>query len=276
MGGELDIPPRFYGQLVDTTARVLTWNVWGRYGPWEQRESAIAATLAAARPDIVVLVEAWHAGTDGQAARLGGRLGLPHHVFSGVPAQEDEDALSGVAVLSRWPISRAARHAFGGLRVQYARVAGPRGPIDVFGVVMDAWWLDESAARQAAIRDLLVHLGGVQDERTPLVLCGDLNADPDSAEVRMLSGRTTAPVPGLSFYDAWEVARPGARGDTWSNANPWATSLLWPDRRIDYVFTATPRRGGVGHPVGAALVGTRPIGGVHPSDHYAVQADIRY
>ena len=38
MGSELDIPPHFYGPLIDTTVRIVTWNVWGLYGPWEQRD----------------------------------------------------------------------------------------------------------------------------------------------------------------------------------------------------------------------------------------------
>ena len=50
-----DIPPRSYGPLIETTVQVVTWNVWGRYGPREEREAAIVATLRAAGPDLVVL-----------------------------------------------------------------------------------------------------------------------------------------------------------------------------------------------------------------------------
>lgn len=276
MAQHLDIPPYFYGELIRTTARVVTWNVWGLYGPWQEREAAIASTLQEASPDLLVLTESWAKGDDSQCERLAVPLGLPYHAFSGVPAQEDESALSGVAVLSRWPIADAASFSSNALRVQYVRVDGPRGPLQVYGVVMDAWWLDESQARQDAVRGLLGHLHTAQDERTPLVVGGDFNADPDSDEMRLMTGRAATPVPGLSFYDAWEVAAPGVTGSTWSNANPWAGQLLWPDRRIDYIFTATPRRGGAGHPRGAALLGTAAVAGTYPSDHYALQADIRY
>jgi endonuclease/exonuclease/phosphatase family metal-dependent hydrolase len=146
----------------------------------------------------------------------------------------------------------------------------------VYGLVMDAWWFDESQARRQAVRDLLTHIDKAQDKQAPLIVCGDFNADPDSDEIRMLTGRTAVPVPGLSFYDAWEVAGPPAPGCTWSNANPWATQLLWPSRRIDYVFSATWRQGGAGHPRRAALLGTAPVNGTYPSDHYAVLADLRY
>jgi endonuclease/exonuclease/phosphatase family metal-dependent hydrolase len=271
-----DIPPRSYGSLIETTLRIITWNVWGRYCPWPEREAAIVATLRDARPDIVVLTESWVKGEDSQCAHLADPLGLSHHVFSGVAAQEDQDALSGVAVMSRWPIRRESSLFCGAARVQFAELSGPRGPIQVYGLVMDAWWFDESQARQDAVRELLTHVGQAQDKRAPLIICGDFNTDPDSDEIRMMTGRTTAPVPGLSFYDAWEVAGSPAPGHTWSNDNPHATQLLWPDRRIDYIFSANPRPGGAGHPRDTTLLGTGPAGGTYPSDHYAVQSDLRY
>lgn len=270
-----DIPPGFYGPLVESTARIVTWNVWGRYGPWQEREARISTTLAQAHPDVVVLCESWAKGRDDQCERLSEPLGMPHHAFTGIEAQEDEAALSGVAVMSRWPIADRSAFAFGKLRGQYVEVSGPRGLLQIFGIVMDAWWFDESRARQDAVRDVLAYMNERHDDRVAQVLCGDFNADPESDEIRMVRGLTDAPCPGLSFYDAWEVAGSG-KGHTWSNANPWARPLLWPDRRIDYIFTATPRRGGVGHPLSATLLGTQPVEGMCPSDHYAVQADIRY
>jgi hypothetical protein len=30
-----------YGPLVDTTLRVAVWNVWGRYGAWEERQTGL-------------------------------------------------------------------------------------------------------------------------------------------------------------------------------------------------------------------------------------------
>jgi hypothetical protein len=62
--------------------------------------------------------EAWAKGEHSQGARLAGPLGLPHGAFSGVTAQEDEAALSGVAVLSRWPITSQEAITCGSLRIQ--------------------------------------------------------------------------------------------------------------------------------------------------------------
>ena len=106
----------------------------------------------------------------------------------GVPAQEDGAALSGVAVMSRWPIRRESSLAFGSARVQFAELSGPRGLIQVYGLVMDAWWFDESQSRQDAVRELLSYVHQAQDTQAPLIICGDFNGVPGSDEIRMLTG----------------------------------------------------------------------------------------
>ena len=42
------------------------------------------------------------------------------------------------------------------------------------------------------------------------------------------------------------------------------------------VMVGTPKLGGVGHVVGAKVAGNAPIGGVWPSDHLAIVAELRY
>jgi endonuclease/exonuclease/phosphatase family metal-dependent hydrolase len=260
-----------YGPLVTTTFRLITWNVWGRYGPWEHREAAIRATLERHDPDVVGLVEAWD--------EQGARLGLPYHVFEG--DSEVNGARSGLAVLSRWPIgAHESRKLTGekdtGGRVLYARIDGPRGVIQVYVVAL-TWRLEHSGERQRQVREVAAFIAETQRRRHPTVLCGDFNADPDSDELRMLTGKSIPATPGLVFYDAWTAAGNGQdSGHTWAGANPWAAPALWPDRRIDHVLSAWPRRGGAGHPVRCEVIGDEPVGGVVASDHYGVLADLRY
>jgi hypothetical protein len=97
----------------------------------------------------------------------------------------------------------------------------------------------------------------------------------DSDEIRMLTGKMAVPSPPLVFHDAFEVAGVGP-GVTWSNANPFAALDLEPDRRIDYVFVGWPKVGGAGQVLRAQVTGTEPVGGIHPSDHYGVLAELRY
>jgi endonuclease/exonuclease/phosphatase family metal-dependent hydrolase len=271
-----DVAP---SNLIQTRLRVLTWNVWWRFGPWEAREPAIVATLAGVDADVIALQECWaEVGGRNQAEILANDLGL-HHAYAN--CVDDGHLAFGNAILSRWPMSETEIRrlpSFPGvdeLRVVLkAVVDGPRGPIDVYTTHLN-WRYDESHVRQVQVKALAELIAESRGRTFPAVLCGDFNADWWSDEVRMLTGRAPVPVPRLVFFDAWEVAGDGP-GHTWSNENPFAVGDLEPDRRIDYVFVGWPKARGAGHVVAARVEGVEPVNGIHPSDHYAVLAELRY
>jgi endonuclease/exonuclease/phosphatase family metal-dependent hydrolase len=137
--------------------------------------------------------------------------------------------------------------------------------------------LDASGLRQAQVRQLTAFVARTTRRRHLVAICGGFNAGPDSDELRMLTGRSEAPVPGLVFYDAWEIAGDDTPGHTWSNRNPLAAPALYPDRRIDHILSAWSRAGGAGHPTRCALLGTTPTPDHRElSDHYGLVADLRY
>ena len=269
-----------YGPLTESTIRVVTWNVWGRYGAdCEARQAALERTLEQTAPDLVCLVEAWRQGDSTQPGRVAARLGLAHHRFVG--EWEQEDWVSGIGFVSRWPMTEPRRRplraedgsGFG--EAVHVAVAGERGSIQLFAVMLD-YPLDASGLRQHQVRQLVRFIAETASRRDLIVVCGDFNAGPDSDEIRMLTGRSAPAAPGMVFYDAWEVAGDGSAGFTWSNLNPLAAIGLYPDRRFDYIFSAWPRRGGVGHPTGCSLLGVRAPGEQQVSDHYGLAADLRY
>ena len=110
----------------------------------------------------------------------------------------------------------------------------------------------------------------------PPVMGGDFNAEPMSDEIRMLKGLTTCPVPDLFFRDAWDAAGSGGPGYTWDNRNAHAAEEFDPNRRIDYIFVGPPKRRTAGHIKDCRVVADQPIDGIFPSDHFAVQAELRY
>jgi endonuclease/exonuclease/phosphatase family metal-dependent hydrolase len=271
-------PALKFGPLIDTRLRVVTWNVWGRGDPWEARLGAISATLVALAPDLIALQEVWEEGGSNQAAVLAAELGF-HHVYASRYAIDG--VAIGNAILSRWPIVHhevrplPAPVELEELRnVIRANVDGPRGPIEFFSTHLN-WRFDQSHVRQEQVRMVARFVSETERRAVPPILAGDFNAVPDSDEIRMLTGRTAVPVPGLVFHDAWEAAGNVEPGFTWSNGNPYARLDLEPDRRIDYVFVGWPKRGGGGQVLSCRMVG-EPVAGVHPSDHLGVVAELRY
>jgi endonuclease/exonuclease/phosphatase family metal-dependent hydrolase len=268
----------------DGFLRVVTWNLWGRYGPWELRERAIAAVLAEQDADVVCLQESW-IDLEGvtQAERLATRLGDVHHVVAERPS-----GMTGVtatnAVLSRWPIVEAETcwlpRVGGGVPYRsalFVTLDAPVGSLVVASTHLDHQF-DASASRQgqvAALARYAAERRGDPDSSFPVVVAGDLNAVPDSDEIRSLSGRGIPPVPGLIFTDAWEVAGDGGPGITWTTS-VHQPHTAWPRRRLDYVLVSWPRPKPLGNPARCALIGTEAAGDppVLPSDHYGVVADL--
>jgi len=122
-----------YGPVTETTVRIATWNVWGRFGQWAEREAGIEETLAAAAPDVVCLVESWSAGDADQPGQFARRLGFWHSVFAGDWPQEGW--VSGLGLASRWPVTAHEHRALpgdgdpaGGGSALFALVDGRRRP----------------------------------------------------------------------------------------------------------------------------------------------------
>ena len=270
-----------YGELVATTLRVVTWNVWGKFGPWRQRQLSLEKALAAAAADIVLLQESWSdVDGDDQCRALSEHLGLPYHCHT-TPDLVHGDWAPVNAIISRWPLRDVEEHplpavddGWGGL-VLRAAVDGPRGELDTYCVALD-WPPQASHRRQHGVTVLarLIHDHQLADRRV-LIVAGDFNASPHSDEIRMLTGLRRPPVDGVVLFDVWETGSSRGDGATWSRSNPWAQPILLPERRIDYVFTGWPRRGGVGSAISAELIGT-DVDDIVPSDHYGVLAIVRY
>lgn len=268
-----------YGELIDTRLRVLSWNLWWRLGPWQKRQPAIIETLRHIDADVMGIQEIWDDGTDNQAAIIAADLGYQYVYESRLDL---EGVRFGNAIVSRWPITAHEMRPLPApedreeLRtVLRADIDGPHGPIQLFTTHLN-WRFDESHIRQDQVRAIATFVAESPSRSYPAILCGDFNADPDSDEIRMLTGKSASPVDRMVFHDAWLVAGDGSAGMTWTNANPYARLDLEPDRRIDYMMVGWPKAGGAGHVVDCQLVGSGPIGGVHPSDHLGVVAELRY
>ena len=87
----------------------------------------------------------------------------------------------------------------------FAEVDGPRGPIQIFCAHL-SWSADHSAVRQEQTREIARFLTETRPRPFPAVLCGDLNSEQSSDELRLLTGRAASPLPHVVLRDAWEAA----------------------------------------------------------------------
>lgn len=268
---------------------MLTWNVWWRFGDWEARRSMIAETIGSVGADLIGLQEVWSHGGADQLAELSHAAGLVHSAWSPSRTPErwrrrvtdqPDDLQCGVAILSRWPVVDVVDRALpagawpsGGRTALGAVVEHPRGRLPIVST-----HLDSQASRSALRVEQLATVADLAHEMMRLagsnalapIVCGDMNAEPESDEIRRFGGLLTAPyIDGLCFLDAWRVAGPdGDPGWTWCRGNP-NIEAAGPSARIDYVFT-----GLAGRVAAVELVG-RAETGLSPSDHLGVVADLR-
>jgi endonuclease/exonuclease/phosphatase family metal-dependent hydrolase len=268
----------------------MTWNLWWRFGPWEARQPGIAAELKAIDADVVLLQEVWAEDDRDQAAILAEDLGF-HQVRS--TATDGRPQRFGNAILSRFPLERAGQLTLpsdSGGRGHRSALAAWIQPEALAGrsrqLIVTThldWRYDASALRQrqlAAIVDFVVDLtpddpgpAGSDSEPVAVILGGDFNAQPQSQEIRRLTGLEAPYRPGLVFTDAW-AATTDEPGYTWTRDNDNAKDAVFPRRRLDYVFVSWPRAKPYGNPVSTRLAGTHRHGDTVPSDHYAVVAEL--
>ncbi|MEU9730677.1 endonuclease/exonuclease/phosphatase family protein [Streptomyces sp. NPDC048002] len=246
--------------------RVVTWNLWWRFGAWADRRKAILAVLRDLEPDLVGLQEVWSADGENLAEWLADELGL-HWTWAPSPAPErwrrrigDPSVDIGNAVLSRWPLrEREVLRLPVPAELDDGRLAlhARTGPVSfVTAHLTSAPDASAVRARQAAALAEFARRAG------PVIVTGDFNAEPDAPELRPLA---------RDLRDAWTESGTVEDAATWD----WDPELPYrPDgprqaARIDYV-----RLGGPVTVRGARRAGDRPVDGVWPSDHAAVVVDL--
>ena len=191
--------------------RVVTFNIWNRSGPWDERFIAIKTGLARLEPDLVGLQEVIvteHGDKLDQGKAIAESLGF-HMVFG---SSHGEGYSFGNAVLSRWPILRHEVFPLPALddteprTLLYAEVDAPAGKIPFF-VTHLAWRLHEGHVRQAQVVAIAERVAALcPPHGFPPVLVGDFNAEPESDEIRFLRGHTSLGRKCVYFADAFRVA----------------------------------------------------------------------
>lgn len=193
-------PARGTAEAGAPPVRLYSANLWAR----NTDVDAIAASIRAADPDIVVLIE-----VGGVESKLDQLLATyPHWVATGRMDRATGPVRSVIA--SRYPLV-AIRDRPDGLHVVGATVRSPLGPLNVIGVHLtrpwpfqEQWAQIEQATALAAIRE---------DLTGPVVVVGDFNSV-SSARIGRQVQRDTGLIPAPGFPGTWPSALPSAAAVT--------------------------------------------------------------
>ena len=263
--------------------RVLTMNLLApEHADWSRRRPVLADGLRELRPDVAAFQETvWGDGTDQAVELLGPGYQVARH--SGRAA----DGV-GAAMASRWPLGtvrevdlhvtgRTADFPWCAALVAEIMAPPPLGPL-LFVHHKPSWQYGYERERElqaVTCARFVEELVAGQDRN--VVLAGDFDDPPDAASIRFWTGRQSLDGTSVRYEDAWEVARPGEPGHTFTPRNPLVAAGEMPldrGRRIDYVMVRCGDHGPGLDVAGCALAFDRPVGGVWASDHFGVVADL--
>jgi len=265
--------------------KLLTLNLWNTAEPWPGRGRRIREWVERLDPDLMAFQEVVRLpGFDPLAELLEGHAYHTDYVSVSRfwrPGHEDVVGDVGNAVASRWPIIDREElplpeSGCGEKRAALSvTVAAPVGPISLTVTHLN-WRLDHGWVRERQVQALCDFvMRRAPAKGFPPLLAGDFNAEPESTEIRYVTGLHTLEGRSVLFLDAWARAGAAGPGITWSNTNPWARREREPDRRIDYLFAGLPPRDGRGQILECRVVCDDEVDGVWPSDHYGVYAELR-
>ena len=206
--------------------RLYTHNIYARRARWEDRRPLLVRGIADLDPDIILFQEeVWTSSYD-QSADL---VGSDRYVVHSRARSRDER--SGISVASRWPV--VAVHeidlTIGGPPVdEYVwatLVVEVEAPAPVGRLIIANHFPDATADREyererqaVLVAKRLAELADPDD--VPVVLAGDLDAEPDAASLRFFTGRQSLDGLSVAYVRAWDVAHPGERCWTLDPANP--------------------------------------------------------
>lgn len=257
---------------------MLTLNIWNRQGPWEQRLPLLREGVRRLDPDLVGLQEVIDDHGRTQAHALG--EGLGYQAAFGLAHDHGGGVGFGNAVLSRWPITSARTLPLPtGTSDEHrsllvCAVASPHGEIPFFVTHLN-WKFHHGVVREQQVVAIAEHLHDLAPiAGLPPILVGDLNAEPEAAEIRFLKGLQSLAGKSTFLADCFAVAGEGPGFTFDPTRNPHAAPTHEYPRRIDYVLVRGPDEQARGQPLAARVVLEELHGGVAASDHYGVLAEI--
>ena len=244
--------------------KILTLNTWQEREEWKKRWEVTFEGIRRFSPDIIGFQELFNRSWAEEVLK---RTNLRHLLFKhetcgNVLLTRFDVEDWGVLSLSQSPLEDYGRYVLWAC----LKVRGKK--LFVFNTHF-SWMLEDQATRKRQTEDILKLIQDKADNHE-LLLMGDLNAPPDSGEIRSLIKKG-------GFRDLVHEKHPKDAGMTWDNRHPYVKMAghVLPDRRIDYILA---RGNGplLKELISCDRVFTQPNSeGFWASDHYGLVAEFK-
>ena len=244
--------------------KILTLNTWQERGPWKERWEITLQGLEKFQPEIACFQELFNPDW---AREVQKRARFPTLLFPkeicGLAVFSHYSARSwGAVELPQSSLEEYSRF------VLWAELVAGKSSIFLFNTHL-SWQLEDGATREKQVEAIL-RIMNEEVRGQEVILTGDLNAPPDSPEIRQL-------IREGKFRDLFVEKHPGEAGFSWNHRNPYVAGAehKLPDRRIDFILTK-----GEGPLLkdlhSCDLVFAEPASqGVWASDHFGVLAEFQ-
>ncbi len=201
--------------------RILSLNMWGRFGPYAERWAHAAEVLPKLGADVLAIQEAaLDEPLDRVAEATGTRILVSDIGGTGLAVLSRLESLSNklIEYRARSPLENYIR------KFECVRLAHKKGEFLLINTHL-SWKKGDDATRAGQAQELADFLAA---KKLPAILCGDFNCEYGSGPMKPLRERYRDSLAGTV-----DEKRP-----TWDNANPFIRSHKekFPDRRIDLIL----------------------------------------
>jgi endonuclease/exonuclease/phosphatase family metal-dependent hydrolase len=261
--------------------RVMSFNILNTDANWERRARVIRHGLHELDPDIVAFQETEMIDGKDQVECL---VDAGFHI---VQSGDRDKVELGVSIASRWPIERqeeidfqvTGRQVTHSIKALIAEIAAPQpfGRVIVVNHPPDAQPERERERELQTVRVACRIEELAAGPETHAVIMGDINAEPDSACMRYLTGKQSLEGSSVCYRSAWQRMHPDQPCHTYTPANGIYASRTWdwPFSQLDHILV---RIGGKGQPTLDIIACERAfdelVDDVWASDHFAIVADL--
>ena len=256
--------------------KVMSWNLWWKFENYLERQNLIFSEIEKLKPDIMCFQEVWKEEDENQAEKIANLTG---YQFVYEKSFDLDGVAFGNAIISKYPIKNhsvnymSAEPEFDEKRLLlHAQILYNEINLDVMCTHLN-YKYEHQHVREDQVKFILEYISKLKKNTFPVILCGDFNADPNSDEIRLITGHRKS-INGTVLRDSWVITNPKDHGFTWSNKNSYAKKTLEFDRRIDYIFVGKASPTGMGYPLSSFLVGTEENNSIFPSDHFGIMTHL--